>query len=190
MLGYAIMPVIGAFIGYITNLIAVKMLFHPKKEVDFFGIKIQGVIPRRQRELARAVAQALEKEILNSEILSSAISSEYVEKKLEKIAKAVKNIDLGIPLLGGAISQKIQDYLMELVRNNSDLIVQELKKAVEQGIDIGAVVEERISTMDVDTLERVAVEVAGKELKYITYFGGVLGFIVGLVQVGMLYLID
>jgi len=44
--------------------------------------------------------------------------------------------------------------------------------------------------MDVDTLERVAVEVAGKELKYITYFGGVLGFIVGLIQVGMLYLID
>lgn len=182
MLKYALMPVIGAFIGYITNLIAVKMLFHPKNEVNLLGIKIQGVIPRRQQELARAVATALEREILNSEVLSSAIHSEYIERKLERLARALVNIDLGIPFFSDLVTQKLQEYLSQIIKNNSSLLVEELRKAVEQSIDIRELVERKISAMDVDTLEKVAVEVAGRELKYITYFGGVLGFCVGLVQ--------
>lgn len=42
-------PVIGAVIGYFTNFIAVKMLFHPKKEIKVFGHKLPftpGAIPK------------------------------------------------------------------------------------------------------------------------------------------------
>ena len=54
-------PLIGAFIGYCTNYIAVKMLFHPYKEVKFLGIKLPftpGVIPKNKPRLARAISRA------------------------------------------------------------------------------------------------------------------------------------
>lgn len=47
-----LIPVIGFIIGYLTNWIALVMLFHPRKK--FFGI--QGVVPKRKELLARNLA--------------------------------------------------------------------------------------------------------------------------------------
>ena len=44
-------PLLGGVIGYVTNRIAVKMIFRPIKPVSVLGIKVQGLIGRRQREL-------------------------------------------------------------------------------------------------------------------------------------------
>ena len=55
---YIATPLIGAVIGYVTNWIAVKMLFRPRKEVRVFGKRLPftpGVIPRGQARLAKAV---------------------------------------------------------------------------------------------------------------------------------------
>lgn len=43
---------IGAMIGWITNYIAIKMLFRPYKEMNFLFFKIQGLIPKRRSEIA------------------------------------------------------------------------------------------------------------------------------------------
>ena len=61
---YIAIPLIGAVIGYVTNWIAVKMLFRPRKEIRVFGKRLPftpGVIPRGQGRLARAVGNALHK---------------------------------------------------------------------------------------------------------------------------------
>ena len=61
---YIATPLIGAVIGYVTNWIAVKMLFRPRKEIRVFGKRLPftpGVIPRGQGRLARAVGNALHK---------------------------------------------------------------------------------------------------------------------------------
>ena len=61
---YIVTPIIGAIIGYVTNWIAVKMLFRPRKEVRVFGKRLPftpGVIPRGQARLAKAVGNMGEK---------------------------------------------------------------------------------------------------------------------------------
>ncbi len=52
MLIYLI-PFISAFIGYFTNWIAIKMLFHPKNPVTVLGITFQGIFPKRQKQFAQ-----------------------------------------------------------------------------------------------------------------------------------------
>ena len=47
-----LIPFISAFIGWFTNWIAIKMLFHPKEEKNILGIKIQGIFPKRQQQFA------------------------------------------------------------------------------------------------------------------------------------------
>lgn len=49
-----LIPLISGFIGYITNFIAIKMLFRPKKKI--FGY--QGLIPKRKTILAKRLADA------------------------------------------------------------------------------------------------------------------------------------
>ena len=44
-----IMIFISATIGWITNWVAIKMLFRPHKEINFGLFKIQGLIPKRKK---------------------------------------------------------------------------------------------------------------------------------------------
>ena len=62
VLRYASGPVLGAVVGYFTNYLAVKMLFHPYKPWKIGKIRLPftpGIVPRRQPELARAIGDAV-----------------------------------------------------------------------------------------------------------------------------------
>jgi len=47
-----ILPFISAAIGWVTNYIAVKMLFHPREERNLILFKLQGIFPKRKAVLA------------------------------------------------------------------------------------------------------------------------------------------
>mgnify|MGYP000049867163 CR=1 FL=1 len=51
------LPLIGALIGWLTNYIAIKMLFHPKNEVQAFFIPLQGTFPKRNTAVPRRLGQ-------------------------------------------------------------------------------------------------------------------------------------
>ena len=59
------LPVIAAGIGWITNFLAVKMLFHPKSEVKLLGLRIQGVFPKRQAALAQKLGDIVSEELFS-----------------------------------------------------------------------------------------------------------------------------
>lgn len=71
-------PIVGAVIGYITNYIAVKMLFRPYKEKRIGKIKIPftpGIIPKRQAELAKAVGKAVGENLFTENDLVAAFEN-------------------------------------------------------------------------------------------------------------------
>jgi len=75
-------PLIGALIGYCTNYIAVKMLFHPYNEVKILGIKLPftpGVIPKNKPRLARAIAHAVSDVLLTKQDIAGLITDSAVE---------------------------------------------------------------------------------------------------------------
>ena len=79
---WLIIPLIGAAIGWITNYLAVKMLFRPRKKINLLLFSIQGVFPKRQKALAEKVGELVSKELLSEEQLG------------EKLSAAVKDLDL------------------------------------------------------------------------------------------------
>ena len=56
---------IGGFIGYITNKIAIKMLFRPVNPVKLGFITVQGVFPKRKDQMAISLADTIEQELLS-----------------------------------------------------------------------------------------------------------------------------
>lgn len=78
-------PLIGAVIGYFTNMLAVKMLFYPKKEVRLWGHRLPltpGVIPKGQLRLAAAVGAVVEQHLLTKEDIKAHLLSEQAENKI------------------------------------------------------------------------------------------------------------
>ena len=75
-------PLVGAVIGYCTNYIAVKMLFHPYKPVKLFGWTLPftpGVIPKNKPRLAKAIAKAVSEVLLTKQDLAGLITDSALD---------------------------------------------------------------------------------------------------------------
>lgn len=85
-LQWIIGPVVGAVIGFITNGIAIKMLFRPLRPVSFMGIKLPftpGMIPKNKELIARKIGLTISKNLVNHEALSDQLLSEDMFRKIE-----------------------------------------------------------------------------------------------------------
>ena len=61
-----LLPIIAATIGWFTNFIAVKMLFHPRKPLKIGFITMHGIFPKRQLEIANSVGRMVANDLLSS----------------------------------------------------------------------------------------------------------------------------
>ncbi len=88
VLSYAGPPVIGAFIGYLTNKIAIRMLFRPLKPWHVFGVRVPmtpGVIPSKRHSLAENIGDMVGNHLLTSTDIGTALSAEPFQEHLNDI---------------------------------------------------------------------------------------------------------
>ena len=83
-------PLIGAGIGYVTNYIAVKMLFRPIKPIMIGNVKLPftpGVIPKNKERIAVSIGEAISNHLLTEDEISKQLLS---EEKKQMLYNAVK----------------------------------------------------------------------------------------------------
>lgn len=125
-------PVIGAIIGYCTNYIAVKMLFHPYHEVKFLGRTLPftpGVIPKNKGRLAHAIAHAVSDVLLTKQDIAGLITDSTVssastavvrgsglfgDQSPNELARRLGNGDLETQHLESFLTDKVRDGIASL----------------------------------------------------------------------------
>lgn len=148
-------PIIGAAIGYFTNYIAVKMLFHPYKPVYMGKWKLPftpGIIPKRKSDLAKAVGNAVGKKLFTSDDLKSMLMSEDVTDKIaDNIIKRFKKTDTNVPDSAGSetINTSMEKFIgvtdTEKIKENlSGVLSNQLILAVKK-MDLSSIMKEQIS---------------------------------------------
>lgn len=190
-------PLISALIGWLTNYIAVKMIFRPRKEIRFLGIRIIGLLPKRKKDLARKIADTVERELISHKDIKTIIQSEEFHLKTVDVIK--NRIDeflcskvYSSPLLTMFVSPDVTSRLTETVmvelEKEIPVVINSLFEAVESKLDFKKVIEEKIQAFEMNKLESIVYSIASRELKAIEYLGGALGFIVGLIQLAIISL--
>lgn len=186
-------PLLGGVIGYVTNWIAVKMIFRPIRPVNVLGIRVQGLIGKRQKDLADRIGRVVGEHLVQHEDIVASFAKVDVERLLGDV------IDRGLqpkvdelrslPLIGGFLTaDRVRDLRSSLLRSimaRKDVILEKLEEAVEEGLDVQALVREKVTAFQVERLERLVLDVARRELRAIEYLGGVLGTLIGLGQVAI-----
>ncbi len=84
-LTYIARPLIGAVIGYITNDIAIRMLFRPRRAKYIFGFRLPftpGLIPKEKARIAASIGEAVSKNLMNREVLEKTLLSDDITGKL------------------------------------------------------------------------------------------------------------
>ncbi|MEN8198935.1 MAG: DUF445 family protein [Thermodesulfobacteriota bacterium] len=88
MLQYVAPPLLGAFIGYLTNKVAIKMLFRPLTAKHLFGVRIPmtpGVIPSKRFQLAENIGEMVGSHLLTSEEITRGLEKDNFQQTLYKL---------------------------------------------------------------------------------------------------------
>lgn len=188
---------IGAFIGWGTNRLAVKLLFRPLKSyrIPVINIEIQGLIPKRKKEIAKIIGKTIENDFISiEEIIDEVLEKQHEGNIMDLIKIKLRTITAKkIPtFLPKRMRDKIHTYIDDLVEEEGENMILELidnmSRNANQNLQLATLIEDKINRFPIFKLETIVQEVAKKELKHIEVLGGVLGFIIGIVQ-GMIVIL-
>lgn len=186
LLKLLILAVIGAFIGWMTNVFAIKLLFRPFEPVNILGFKLQGLIPKRREDIANNIAETVEKELITiEEILDNFIESldkseikDVIKNKIKAIIKKKLPPLIPVELVMGMVNDVIDSEGDQMI----DEITEKMLHKATQEISISKIIVDNINAFDLEQIEKIIIELANKELKHIEYLGGVIGFLIGIIQ--------
>ena len=183
---------IGAMIGWITNFIAIKMLFRPYKEVNFIFFKIQGLLPKRRNEIGNSIAEVVNNELVSVKDIISKISPEDIEENIGLIVdrilesrlkeEIVKNFPMAAFFLSDSMLEKIKHIIKQSILDHKEEMINVFAEYLENKADIKSIIVEKVNGFSLEKIEEIIITLAKKELKHIEYIGAVLGGIIGLVQ--------
>lgn len=188
-------PIISALIGWITNYLAVKMLFHPKIPIKILGVSIHGVFPKRQKQIAKKLGDLVANELfsisdLKVEVESMIATEETMDLIGKKIEKTIRNkLVQNFPML----SMFLTDEMVEKVTNLFKAELQEflietaqgIGSKIEEKVSIEKIVREKVEAFSTDKLEEILYSIMKKEFRFIEITGAVLGFLIGCIQVSL-----
>ena len=191
----------GGFIGWITNWIAVKALFHPRDPIKYRFFEYQGLMPKRHKELAKSVGKLVEGELINAETLFERVKPEDLDPIIAKIAAKVRG-DIETRIKSGlaefvakvpffnlkadsfiaSLMNKAEAEIAALIKKQLPSVLEVAAKDVSEKLSVQEIVSEKISEMDIMKLESLFERIAGREMAAIVNIGGILGVVVGVTQ--------
>lgn len=185
-----LLATIGGLIGWVTNILAIKLMFRPIDpiKVPVLNIEIIGLIPKRKNEIAKNIGQVIQDEFISIEdIMNNLIQDEDKERVNEFVKLKIQNVvNEKMSFIPTPFKAMVQGYIDDIVDEEIGLCINELSEEMIQKassrIDIQQMVEDKINELDLEELEKIIIDVAKKELKHIEILGLILGFVIGLIQ--------
>ena len=182
-------------IGWVTNYLAVKMLFHPKLPIRLMGISIQGVFPKRQGQLAEKLGALVDQELFSVEEVSKKIKElstsprtmDQIGKRIERTIreKLVKSFPMLSMFLSDGMVTKVTETFKEELRDFMAQSADDLSTKLERELDVRKMVREKVEAFSTEKLEEILVSLMKKEFRFIELVGALLGFLIGCLQVGL-----
>ena len=173
---FIIYPFLGAFLGYITNWIAITLLFRPKKKI----LGIQGLLEKRKDIIAKKAAEVIREYLFNTKELQKVMNKKKVE---ESINKLVEKTLLRFPsLIKKGFSIILREVTYAYFFDKNGLIKDEIMDLAITDTEFEKIVIDKINGYDISQIEKIIKKASGPEIMFILISGAVLGFIIGLIE--------
>ncbi len=184
-----LLVLIGGLIGYLTNKVAIKMLFRPVNPVKILFITFQGVFPRRKDQMAVSLANTIETELLSKDVIMDKILSPEKIEKFKIIVKeslSTKITEMIPPMMRMFMGDNPEDMVRNLLDKEGDKIledlVEDLKNKGLEDLSVYEIVKERIDNLDFVAFEKIIFGLMSSELRFVEVIGLFLGAFIGLLQ--------
>lgn len=189
---YLITILLSGFIGYGIIWFAIKMLFHPKKAINVFGYKYQGIFPKNKIKIAEMLGQVSTELLPFADIEQRILSAENLEKLKPEIEEHIdaflnKKLRDVFPILSKFIGEKTTNQLKLAYMNELETmfpkLIHQYMSQLKTNIDLEKIVVEKVTGFSDDKLESILKTITRKEFHFLKIAGGVFGCLIGVVQV-------
>ena len=141
-------PLLGGVIGYITNDLAIRMLFRPRKAVYIGKFHVPftpGLIPSQQGRIAQSIGDVVSGQLLNEETLRQTLLSEATVQKLQEKARAfLRKLSKD--------GRRVRELLAKQeVREKANVNVDELTQKLTEGLT-AKIIESKLGYTVVDSI--------------------------------------
>ena len=188
-----LIPLISAFIGWFTNWIAIKMLFHPKEPKKILGITFHGIFPKRQQQFAEKLGKLVSEELLSfKEIEEKIINPDNLSKMMPLVEDKIdlflrEKLSIVFPMISMFIGQNtisnLKIVFMQELESMFPEFIGSYMKNIESQLDLEKMVTEKVAGFSSDKMETILNQIMSKEFRFVEIIGGVLGLIIGILQV-------
>lgn len=184
-------PVVAAIIGYVTKLVAIRMMFAP---LEFVGIRPylgwQGIVPRRAARMASIAVDTMTRDLISASDVLARMDPDLVAKELaEPMRTATEDITREIMTeyqhgVWEAMPEPVRRLLISRVRAETPRMIRsvlaDIQGDIESVFDLKEMVVTNLVT-DKALLNRIFREAGRKEFRFIArsgiYFGGTIGLL-------------
>lgn len=173
-LRFLVYPAVGSFLGFITNYIAIKLLFHPRRRI----LGVQGLLPKRKGDIAERAGSIVNQYLVNTNEIRKRMDREKLEKALEAFLEHHRGRMLDLPL----IRIPLVKLLAGLLVDQDGYFNRKIAEAVIHQDAVSDIVKQKINEFDVSALEALVKQASGPEFRFIILSGAFLGLIIGLTQ--------
>jgi len=188
-----LIPLISAFIGWFTNWIAIKMLFHPREPRKILGITFHGIFPKRQKQFAEKLGKLVSTELISFNEISAKITDPhnlsklmpFVESKIDDFLR--RKLSDVFPIIsmfiGDNTINQLKGVFMQELESMFPEMINSYMKNLESQLDLEKIVTEKVYGFSSDKMELILNQIMSKEFRFVEIIGGILGLIIGILQV-------
>ncbi|MCV2885113.1 DUF445 family protein [Aestuariibacter sp. AA17] len=187
-----ILPLGGLLVGYLTNWIAIKIIFEPKRPINVFGLTIQGMFLKRQKEVSRVYADIVERKLINSRnITQSVLHGSGSEQLLELIELHVNDaieryVAIAQPYFAIGVGSekyfKMKERAARMIFDSSDKYLLYAYEYANQALQVGHDLCERLQALSPEDFESVLRPAYQADEWKLIVVGAILGMLAGFCQ--------
>lgn len=190
---FVLLPLTGAVIGWITNVLAIRLLFRPLHPVRLGPLVFQGLIPKRREQIAINVGDVVARQLFSVDELAARLDMPVMQQEVERVVREAVECwcEEKMMMLPGAVRQMFSNKLRDMVAAEVARHLPQMSELfftrMGEQVDIRTVVADKINALPLNEVEGLVLTVASRELKQIELLGALLGLAIGLLQAVLVY---
>lgn len=191
--GYLVLfPLFCALVGWLTNVLAVRLIFYPVVPRRVLGLRIQGVLPKHRERFAREMAEVVTSDFMTTGEMVRRLDADAL---IEELRPAVRGVVQELldevrrllppakrPLLGDHLVEALEKQAEQELRRRLPRLLEGVRGRADHLVDLSDVITDKLLSIATGRFVELVARLGQRELRYIEVYGALFGFLIGLVQ--------
>lgn len=192
-----VLPVAGFLVGWVTNWLALKVIFQPIEPIHICGFELQGIFLKRQKEVSEVFARVVCVEILHVKAMWTAIFQGRLSKNFFAMLRAhtlvftgklVEEIEpLAIAAMGAEKFLQMKEDIAQKVIEKIPTVIDASYEYTQEALGMETTIREKMGELPPSEFEGVLHPAFEEDEIQLIALGGVLGALVGVLQIFTLF---